>query len=183
LSGAGKSSIANVLAKKLQASGVQACTLDGDSLRLGLNRDLGFSDAERTENIRRAAEVAKLMVDAGLIVAAAFISPFRKDREMARSLLESRGFIEVHVHVPLEVAESRDVKGLYAKARRGELPHFTGIDSPYEAPTDPDLCLATDTMGLEDCVSAVLAKLREAGALDGCQCTGAHEAKTPQGEL
>jgi bifunctional enzyme CysN/CysC len=143
LSGAGKSAIANLVAKKLYARGRHAYLLDGDNVRHGLNRDLGFTDADRVENIRRVAEVAKLMVDAGLIVITAFISPFRTEREMARRLFEAGEFVEIHVDAPLAVAEARDVKGLYAKARRGELPHFTGIDSPYEAPEAPELRLDT----------------------------------------
>jgi bifunctional enzyme CysN/CysC len=183
LSGAGQSSIADVVARKFRDLGCHACRLHGDKLRLGLNRDLGFSDADRAENIRRAAEVAKLMAEAGLIVIAAFISPFRKEREMARSLMGAGEFIEVHVDVPLAVSEARDVKGLYAKVRRGECPHFPGIDSPYEVPEGLELRLATDMMALEDCVSAIIGKLRDAGALGECQRTGAGDAQALRGNL
>src|SRR5207253_1029146 len=139
LSGSGKSTIANLLDKRLHADGKHTYILDGDNVRHGLNRDLGFTEADRVENIRRVAEVAKLMVDAGLIVLTAFISPFRSERAMARGLLGDGEFVEIYVDTPLEVAEQRDVKGLYRKARRGELANFTGIDSPYEAPEEPEL--------------------------------------------
>jgi bifunctional enzyme CysN/CysC len=139
LSGAGKSRIADALARRLHAAGRACYVLDGDNLRHGLNRDLGFTDADRVENIRRVAEVARLMADAGLIVICAFISPFAAERALARSRMDGMAFAEVHVDVPLAVAESRDPKGLYAKARRGELPNFTGIGSPYEAPEAPEL--------------------------------------------
>ena len=145
LSGAGKSTIANLVDKKLLAMGRHAYVLDGDNVRHGLNKDLGFTDEDRVENIRRVAEVAKLMVDAGLIVLVSFISPFRAERDMARSLFADGEFLEVFVDTPLAEAERRDVKGLYAKARRGELRNFTGIDSPYEAPVAPELHLRTDT--------------------------------------
>ena len=144
LSGAGKSTIANLVDKKLLAMGRHAYVLDGDNVRHGLNKDLGFTDEDRVENIRRVAEVAKLMVDAGLIVLVSFISPFRAERDMARSLFDAGEFLEVFVDTPLAEAERRDVKGLYAKARRGELRNFTGIDSPYEAPQAPELHLHTD---------------------------------------
>ena len=156
LSGAGKSSIANEVARRLHAQGRHVYQLDGDNLRHGLNRDLGFTDADRVENIRRVAEVARLMVDAGLIVLASFISPFRSERELARSRLEAGEFIEVHVDVPLAVAEARDAKGLYARARRGELPHFTGIDSPYEAPEAPEIHLRADRMTVAQAADGVM---------------------------
>ena len=156
LSGAGKSSIANEVAKQLHAQGRHVYQLDGDNLRHGLNRDLGFTAADRVENIRRVAEVARLMVDAGLIVLASFISPFRSERELARSRVEPCEFIEVHVDVPLAVAEARDPKGLYARARRGELPHFTGIDSPYEPPLAPEIHLHADQMSVAQAAVAVL---------------------------
>ena len=143
LSGSGKSTIANLVEKRLHALGHHTYILDGDNVRHGLNRDLGFTDEDRVENIRRVAEVAKLMTDAGLIVLVSFISPFRAERRMARGLFDSDEFVEVFVDTPLAIAEQRDVKGLYAKARRGELPHFTGIDSPYEAPEAPELHLDT----------------------------------------
>jgi len=167
LSGAGKSSIANLVTKKLYAMGRHTYLLDGDNVRHGLNRDLGFTDADRVENIRRVAEVAKLMVDAGLIVITSFISPFRAERELARNLLEPGEFVEVFVDVPLEVAESRDVKGLYAKARRGQLPHFTGIDSPYEAPESAEVHLPAAAITAEQAADRVLDKLREIGVVKG----------------
>jgi bifunctional enzyme CysN/CysC len=167
LSGAGKSAIANLVAKKLYALGRHAYLLDGDNVRHGLNRDLGFTDADRVENIRRVGEVAKLMVDAGLIVITAFISPFRTEREMVRRLFEPGEFLEIHVDAPLALAEARDVKGLYAKARRGELPHFTGIDSPYEAPEDPELRLDTAALDVESAAEQVLDRLRALGAIGG----------------
>jgi bifunctional enzyme CysN/CysC len=167
LSGAGKSAIANLAMKKLHAAGRATYLLDGDNVRHGLNRDLGFTDADRVENIRRVAEVAKLMVDAGLIVLTAFISPFRAERQMARALVEEGEFIEVFVDTPLAVAEQRDVKGLYAKARRGELPHFTGIDSPYEAPEAAELRLDTTAQTVEQAADRVIALLRERGIVPG----------------
>jgi len=167
LSGSGKSTIANLVTKKLYAMGRHTYLLDGDNVRHGLNRDLGFTDVDRVENIRRVAEVAKLMVDAGLIVITSFISPFSAERQLARNLLEPGEFIEVFVDVPLEVAESRDVKGLYAKARRGQLPHFTGIDSPYEAPEAAEVHLPAAAMTAEQAADRVLDKLREMGVVKG----------------
>jgi bifunctional enzyme CysN/CysC len=143
LSGSGKSTIANALEKQLHAQGFHTYLLDGDNVRHGLNKDLGFTDADRVENIRRVAEVAKLMVDAGLIVITAFISPFREEREMARRLFAEDEFIEVFVDTPIDVAEQRDPKGLYKKARAGQLKNFTGVDSPYEAPEKPTVRLQT----------------------------------------
>ncbi len=143
LSGSGKSTIANLVERKLHALGKHSFLLDGDNIRHGLNRDLGFTDADRVENVRRVGEVAKLMADAGLIVLTAFISPFRAERDLARSMLPAGEFVEVFVDTPLAVAEARDVKGLYAKARAGNLPHFTGIDSPYEAPLTPEIHVDT----------------------------------------
>jgi bifunctional enzyme CysN/CysC len=166
LSGAGKSSIANEVARQLHAQGRHVYQLDGDNLRHGLNRDLGFTAADRVENIRRVAEVARLMVDAGLIVLASFISPFRSERELARSRLEAGEFIEVHVDVPLAVAEARDTKGLYARARRGELPHFTGIDSPYEAPESPEIHLRADQMSVVQAAAEVMAWLEDHGLVN-----------------
>ena len=165
LSGAGKSSIANLVAGKLHAQGRLTYLLDGDNVRHGLSRDLGFTDADRVEHIRRVAEVARLMADAGLIVITAFISPFRSERALARSLLAPGEFIEIHVDVPLAVAEARDAKGLYAKARRGELPHFTGIDSPYEPPGSPELHLPADRLSAVEAADQVVAFLRARGAL------------------
>jgi bifunctional enzyme CysN/CysC len=137
--------------------------LDGDNVRHGLNKDLGFTDQDRVENIRRIAEVSKLMVDAGLIVLTSFISPFRAERRMARSLMQEGEFLEVHVDVPLTVAEQRDPKGLYRKARRGELKHFTGIDSAYEEPEAAELRLPTAEISLDEAADAVIALLRERG--------------------
>jgi len=145
LSGSGKSTIANLLENRLHAQGLHTCILDGDNVRHGLNRDLGFTEADRIENIRRVAEVARLMVDAGLIVIVALISPFRADREMARRLFDANEFVEVFVDTSLAECEQRDPKGLYAKARRGELKNFTGIDSPYEPPQTPEMHLRTAT--------------------------------------
>jgi bifunctional enzyme CysN/CysC len=139
LSGSGKSTLANALEQELHTQGKRTYLLDGDNIRQGLNKDLAFTDADRVENIRRIAEVAKLMMDAGLIVMTAFISPFRQEREMARQLIGTENFIEVFVDTPLEVCEQRDPKGLYKKARNGEIPNMTGINSPYEAPTSPDI--------------------------------------------
>jgi bifunctional enzyme CysN/CysC len=156
LSGAGKSTIANLVEKKLHAAGKHCYLLDGDNLRHGLNRDLGFTEGDRVENIRRVAEIARLMIDAGLIVLTAFISPFRAERDMARGLLEEGEFVEVFVDTPLEVAEGRDVKGLYRKARRGELSNFTGIDSPYEAPESPELVIDTTRQSAEEAADMVV---------------------------
>jgi bifunctional enzyme CysN/CysC len=165
LSGAGKSTVANLVEKKLHALGRHTYLLDGDNVRHGLNRDLGFTDADRVENIRRIAEVAKLMADAGLIVITAFISPFRAERRLARSLLAEGEFFEVFVDTPLEVAELRDSKGLYRKARSGELKNFTGIDSPYEAPEQPELHLDTVSMSAEDAADQLVAVLGSRGYL------------------
>ena len=154
LSGAGKSTIAQLLAQRLRERGRLCCVLDGDQLRQGLNSDLGFSDTDRAEATRRVAEVARLTVNAGLIAIAALISPLRAGRDLARSRFNAGEFIEVHVDTPLAVAEARDVKGLYLRARRGELRHFTGIDSPYEAPSQPELRL--HTVGLTPAASTEL---------------------------
>jgi len=165
LSGAGKSTIANLVEKKLHALGKHTYLLDGDNVRHGLNRDLGFTDADRVENIRRVAEVSKLMVDAGLIVLVSFISPFRAERRMARSLFGPGEFHEVHVDTPLNVAETRDPKGLYKKARRGELKNFTGIDSPYEAPETPEIYLDTQKNTSEQSAEAIVEYLERGGWL------------------
>ncbi len=159
LSGAGKSTIANALEKHLHVEGKHTCLLDGDNIRHGLSCDLGFSEADRVENIRRVAEVSHLMVDAGLIVLVSFISPFRSERRMARSLFADGEFIEVFVDTPLEECERRDTKGLYAKARNGLLKNFTGIDSPYERPEFPEIRLRAK-MTIEDCVDACAEVLR-----------------------
>ena len=165
LSGAGKSTIANLVERRLHLLGRHSYLLDGDNVRHGLNKDLGFTEADRVENVRRVAEVAKLMVDAGLIVLTAFISPFRAERRLARGLLEEGEFIEVHVDTPLDVAEGRDVKGLYKKARRGELRNFTGIDSPYEPPEAPELRIDTVELTAERAAERVVALLRERGVI------------------
>ncbi|MDE2666520.1 MAG: adenylyl-sulfate kinase [Acidobacteriota bacterium] len=162
LSGAGKSTIADRLEQKLRALGKHTYVLDGDNVRHGLNRDLGFTDRDRVENIRRVSEVAKLMVDAGLIVIVSFISPFRSEREMARNLMEEGEFFEIFVDTPLDVCEARDPKGLYVKARRGEIPNFTGIDSPYETPNDPDLRIDTTKSSAEQAAETVVQLLRSA---------------------
>jgi bifunctional enzyme CysN/CysC len=167
LSGAGKSTIADMVERKLHAEGRHTYLLDGDNVRHGLNRDLGFTDADRVENIRRVAEVSGLMVDAGLIVLVSFISPFRAERQFARDRVEADEFIEVHVDTPLHVAEARDVKGLYKKARSGQLPNFTGIDSPYEPPEAPELRVDTTTMTAQEAADRVIAALRQRGCLAG----------------
>ncbi|WP_062059875.1 adenylyl-sulfate kinase [Cellvibrio sp. OA-2007] len=156
LSGSGKSTLANMLEKRLCERGLHTYLLDGDNLRHGLNRDLGFTEADRVENIRRVAEVAKLMVDAGLIVLASFISPFQAERQMARRLFDVTEFVEVFVDTPLSECERRDVKGLYAKARRGELKNFTGIDSVYERPEHPELVVDTCDHSVEYCVEQII---------------------------
>jgi bifunctional enzyme CysN/CysC len=163
LSGAGKSTIADLLEQRLHAAGRHSFVLDGDNVRHGLNADLGFTDADRVENVRRVAEVAGLMVAAGLIVLVSFISPFRAERALARGKVAEDEFCEVFVDTPLHVAEERDPKGLYAKARRGDLPNFTGIDSPYEPPEHPDLRLDTTTLTPEEAVDVVLARLGQMG--------------------
>ena len=165
LSGAGKSTVANLVDKRLTAMGRHTTLLDGDNVRHGLNRDLGFTDADRVENIRRVAETAKLMVNAGLIVLASFISPFRAERRLARDLLEEGEFFEVHVDVPLRVAEDRDPKGLYKRARAGEIANFTGIDSPYEPPEAPELVLNAAEASPEELAERVVTALRERGYL------------------
>ena len=166
LSGSGKSTIANEVQRRLFASGRHSFILDGDNVRHGLNRDLGFTDADRVENIRRVAEVSKLMVDAGLITLVSFISPFRAERELARNLMEEGEFIEIFVNTPLSVAETRDPKGLYKKARAGNLKNFTGIDSPYEAPENPEIEINTDDMSLEDAAERVINGLIERGIIE-----------------
>ena len=156
LSGSGKSSIANILEKKLQALGKHTITLDGDNMRHGLNRDLGFTTADRVENIRRVGEVAKLMVNSGLICITSFISPFESERKMARSLVSENEFIEVYIDTPLSVCEERDVKGLYAKARSGEIPNFTGISSPYESPENPEIRIDTTKLSAEEAANQII---------------------------
>jgi adenylyl-sulfate kinase len=159
LSGAGKSTIAGLLHDRLNAQGLHSCVLDGDRLRTGLNADLGFSEADRIENVRRVGEVAKLMADAGLIVLVAVISPYRAQRRLARGLFAGGEFLEVFVDAPLAECERRDTKGLYAKARRGELKNFTGIDSAYQPPEAPELRLSTVDLGAPACATRILQRL------------------------
>lgn len=161
LSGSGKSTIANAAESKLLELKKHTYLLDGDNVRMGLNKGLGFSDEDRAENIRRIGEVSKLFVDAGTIVLTAFISPFRKERDQVRALVEEGEFIEIFIDTPLEVCESRDPKGLYQKARSGEIPHFTGISSPYEVPEKPEIHLKTDMMGIEESVEKIIKYLQE----------------------
>ena len=163
LSGSGKSTIAVALEKALWERGVHAFVLDGDNVRHGLNKNLGFSPADRTENIRRIGEVAKLFADAGIVALTAFISPYRADRDQVRALMQPGDFVEVMVDCPLEVCEQRDVKGLYQKARAGQIPEFTGISAPYEPPLHPEITLRTDAQGVEESVRQVLAYLEQRG--------------------
>ncbi len=167
LSGSGKSTIANLVEKRLFDLGRHTYILDGDNVRHGLNKDLGFTDADRVENIRRVSETAKLMADAGLVTLVSFISPFRAERQIARSMMDEGEFIEVYVDTPLEVAEKRDVKGLYAKARAGEIKNFTGIDSEYQAPLNSELTINTVEMSAEEAAEQIVAYLRENGYLGG----------------
>ena len=150
LSGSGKSTLANAVEQKLHKAGVKTYTLDGDNVRHGLNKDLGFKAEDRSENIRRIAEVAHLMLDAGLVVLCAFVSPYRHDRQGIKEIVGAAGFMEIFVDTPLEVCEQRDVKGLYAKARAGEIKDFTGISAPYEAPERPDFRIDTSVIGLDE---------------------------------
>jgi len=160
LSASGKSTIANEIAKALYHLNVQQYVLDGDNIRHGLNKDLGFTDFDRTENIRRIGEVAKLFVDNGQIVLTAFISPFIADRNIVRSLVEQDEFIEVYAECSVETCESRDPKGLYKKAKNGEIQNFTGISSPYEAPINPEITLNTDKQSVQECVETILQFLK-----------------------
>ena len=161
LSGSGKSTIANALEEKLNSMNIHTYLLDGDNIRQGLNKDLGFSKNDRKENIRRIAEVCKLFVDAGLIVITAFISPFREDRNYARALVEKDEFIEVFVDTPLEICEKRDPKGLYKKAREGNIKEFTGIDSPYEPPENPEIHIKTIEFTIPESVNKIIFFLKE----------------------
>ncbi len=160
LSGSGKSTIANEVEKYLHAQHCSTYILDGDNVRKGLNSNLDFSEASRKENLRRVSEVAKLMVDAGLIVLTAFISPFEEERAFAKNIIGTENFVEVFVDTPLEICEQRDVKGLYKKARAGEISNFTGITSPFEAPKNPDITIKTAEKSLEDCVQEVINYLK-----------------------
>lgn len=161
LSGAGKSTVANALERALFDLNQHTYLLDGDNVRQGLNKDLGFSDEDRIENIRRIGEASRLFVDAGLIVLSAFISPFRSDRQMVRELMEEGEFVEIYVATPLSVCEGRDPKGLYKKARSGKIKHFTGIDSPYEPPEYPEITLNTAELSVRECVQEILQFMRE----------------------
>ena len=165
LSGSGKSTLANAVNQALFERGLACYVLDGDNIRHGLCKDLGFSDADREENIRRIGEVSKLFLDAGVVVLTAFVSPFKADRDRARSLVENGDFVEIHCAADLSVCEERDTKGLYAKARAGEIKEFTGISSPYEAPEKPELRVDTGSQSLEACVELVINHLREAGVI------------------
>ncbi len=167
LSGSGKSTVANLVEKRLHDLGRHTYTLDGDNVRHGLNKDLGFTDADRVENIRRVGETSKLLVDAGMIVLVSFISPFVSERRMARELVEDGEFIEVFISTPLDVCEQRDVKGLYAKARRGEIKNFTGIDSAYEAPENPEIDIDTSEIAAEKAANDIVRYLEENGYLEG----------------
>ena len=158
LSGAGKSTLANALEQELNKKGKHTYILDGDNLRHGLNSDLGFTEADRNENVRRAAEVAQLMVDAGLIVIVGLISPFKKERDWARSLFNANQFKEIYISTSIQECEHRDTKGLYKKARQGEVKDFTGIDSPYEPPENPDVIIDTQNKSLSECVQFILEK-------------------------
>lgn len=166
LSGSGKSTIANALERKLHDTLNHTYLLDGDNVRHGLNKDLGFSDSDRVENIRRIGEVAKLFIDAGLIVISAFISPFQSDRQIVRNLVNQNEFIEVFIDAPIEICEQRDPKGLYQKARCGEIKNFTGIDSPYEAPMNPDIHIKTDVMSVDESVQLIIDTLINQGYLN-----------------
>ena len=165
LSGSGKSTVARLVEKQLVDRGVLAYVLDGDNVRHGLNADLGFGEKDRTENIRRIAEVAKLMADAGVVVLTAFISPFRADRARARSIAAAGSFLEVHVATPLEECERRDPKGLYKKARAGEIADFTGLTSPYEAPESPELVIGADGAAPESCAAELVNLLETRGVI------------------
>ena len=167
LSGSGKSTVANAVELKLNQLSKHTYILDGDNVRLGLNKGLTFSDEDRVENIRRIGEVSKLFVDAGTIVLTAFISPFRKDRQQVRDLMQGNEFIEVFIDTPLEICESRDPKGLYKKARKGEIPNFTGISSPYEAPVNPEIHIKAGEITLEEAVEQILGYLKENNYLTG----------------
>ena len=166
LSGSGKSTLAHALEEKLFQKGCRTCVLDGDNVRHGLNSNLDFSEAGRTENIRRISEVSKLMLESGLIVMTAFISPINKDRSDARKLISSDDFIEIYCKASLETCETRDVKGFYKRARAGEIKNYTGVDSPYEVPKNPELIIDTDNQSLEESVSSILNFLESNGIIN-----------------
>lgn len=157
LSGSGKSTIANLVEQKLHQKGIKTYTLDGDNIRKGINSDLSFSPEDRTENIRRIAEVANLMINAGLVTLAAFVSPYKKDRENIRSIVKDVNFVEIYINTSIEECERRDVKGLYKKARAGEIKNMTGISAPYEAPENPDIEIKTEEMSIQESVHKILA--------------------------
>ncbi len=161
LSGSGKSTLASLLEKKLYERGISTYILDGDNIRSGLNKDLDFTDASRKENIRRIGEVAKLMVDAGVVTLTAFISPFKEEREMVKNLVGADRYVEVYVNCPVEECEKRDVKGLYAKARKGEISNFTGISSPFEIPETPDVAVKTAEVSVEEGVEEIMKVIEE----------------------
>ncbi|MED0585762.1 adenylyl-sulfate kinase [Bacillus subtilis] len=165
LSGSGKSVLANAVDEKLYRKGIQSYVLDGDNIRHGLNKDLGFQTGDRIENIRRIGEVAKLFVDSGQMILTAFISPFREDRDMVRALFPKGEFFEIYVKCPLHVCEQRDPKGLYKKARNGEIKHFTGIDSPYEAPLSPDFIIESDQTSISDGAELIINALQNKGII------------------
>lgn len=160
LSGSGKSTIANALEQKLYDEGIHTYTLDGDNIRLGINANLTFSPEDRAENLRRVAEVAKLMNDAGLVVLAAFVSPYRKDREKVKNIVGNDNFVEIYVNTPLETCEARDIKGLYAKARKGEIQNFTGVNAPYEPPLNSDISIDTSKESIETSVATLWEQLK-----------------------
>lgn len=166
LSGAGKSTLAHAVEDHLHKLGIRTFVLDGDNIRQGLCKDLGFSDADRTENIRRIGEVSKLMLDAGIVVMTAFISPFRKDRQLVRDLVKKGDFIEIYCEAPLAVCEERDPKGLYKKARAGQIPEFTGISSPYEAPEHPELVIESGDKSISDCTNEIISFLEKSGVIN-----------------
>lgn len=166
LSGSGKSTLAHAVEDYLHKTGIRTFVLDGDNVRQGLCRDLGFSDKDRTENIRRIGEVSKLMLDAGIMVMTAFISPFRKDRQIVRDLVDPEDFLEIYCKAPLEICEQRDPKGLYKKARAGQIPEFTGISSPYEAPEMPEIILNTEEYSIDECVNVIINYLHKHKIVD-----------------
>ena len=165
LSGSGKSTLSHKVEEKLYEMGIHTYVLDGDNIRMGLNKDLGFSEEDRKENIRRIGEVAKLFVDAGIVVLTAFISPYRRDRDFVRSIVKEGDFIEVFVKCPVEICEQRDPKGLYKKARAGIIKGFTGIDDPYEEPLNPEIIVETDKMTVEECVDKIVDYLKNKGLI------------------
>jgi len=166
LSGSGKSTIGNALEQELFNRGIKTQVLDGDNIRLGLNSDLGFSDDDRKENMRRIAEVAKLFSDSGTLTITAFISPFREERELCKEIIGEDNFVEIYINADLSTCEDRDPKGLYKKARAGEIKQFTGIDSPYEPPKKPNLVIDTNVFGIGECVSIISTYLEEGGMID-----------------